>query len=178
MVVEFNEQLFSLVHIINPTIVGCQQKNNTIVVLHHKKTHKYGVVYMTNHFGERLKLALKNAGYTQKKATEELQLSKNAITNYVAGRIPDAQILHKLAKLCSVSMEWLLTGHDHTEIQAADSQELTSDEKELLQLFRQLSFRDQMKALGYMELATEQCGKKATSSNLVPGEEAATDETA
>ncbi|KYG91232.1 hypothetical protein A0U40_15995 [[Bacillus] sp. KCTC 13219] len=66
----------------------------------------------TNKFGERLKIALKDAGYTQKKATESLGLSKNAITNYVAGRIPDAQILYKLARLCSVSMEWLLTGDD------------------------------------------------------------------
>lgn len=68
--------------------------------------------YLGNNFGERLKNALSNAGYSQKRATEILELSKNAITNYVSGRIPDTLILHKLAKLCSVSMEWLLVGEE------------------------------------------------------------------
>ncbi len=129
---------------------------------------------MTDNFGERLKLALKRAGYSQKKATEELQLSKNAITNYVAGRIPDAQILYKLAKLCSVSMEWLLTGEEYIPKQES----LNPDESELLELFRKLPYRDQLKAIGYMESALSNQTKKGTSSNLNHGEEAATNETA
>lgn len=67
---------------------------------------------MSEKFGKRLKKALKQAGYTQAKATEELGLSKNAITNYVSGRIPDTLILYKLANLCNVSMEWLLSGKE------------------------------------------------------------------
>lgn len=130
---------------------------------------------MTNNFGERLKMALKAAGYTQKKATEELELSKNAITNYVAGRIPDAQILYKLAQLCSVSMEWLLTGEDHPShsIEKANSYEM-----ELLQLFRRLSQEDQLRTLGYIESSIDKQDKKASSSSSIHGEETATDETA
>lgn len=61
-------------------------------------------------FGTRLKGCLKNAGFTQKSATDKLNLSKNAILNYTKGRVPTAQILHQLAQLCGVSMEYLLTG--------------------------------------------------------------------
>ncbi|WP_341301539.1 helix-turn-helix domain-containing protein [Lysinibacillus sp. FSL H8-0500] len=130
---------------------------------------------MTNNFGERLKMALKAAGYTQKKATEELELSKNAITNYVAGRIPDAQILYKLAQLCSVSMEWLLTGEDHP---SHSTEKENSYEMELLQLFRRLSQEDQLRTLGYIESSIDKQDKKASSSSSIHGEETATDETA
>ena len=130
---------------------------------------------MTNNFGERLKMALKAAGYTQKKATEELELSKNAITNYVAGRIPDAQILYKLAQLCSVSMEWLLTGEDHP---SHSTEKANSYEMELLQLFRRLSQEDQLRTLGYIESSIDKQDKKASSSSSIHGEETATDETA
>lgn len=99
-----------------------------------------------NEFAERLRLALKQAGYTQKRATEELNLSKNAITNYMNGRIPDATILYRLSKLLNVTMEWLLEGDgqpismvsndcvsvkenciDIEHIRASDSQEVSSD---------------------------------------------------
>lgn len=43
-------------------------------------------------------------------AIEELGLSPNAITNYIKGRIPKAQILYQLSLICDVSMEYLLTG--------------------------------------------------------------------
>lgn len=68
--------------------------------------------YIYEEFGQRLKECLKNAGYTQKKATEKLGLSKNAILNYTKGRIPTTQILHQLSQMCGVSMEYLLTGLD------------------------------------------------------------------
>lgn len=100
-----------------------------------------------NEFAERLRLALKRAGYTQKRATEELKLSKNAITNYMNGRIPDAAILYRLSKLLDVTMEWLLEGdgqplsmasNDYASAQAdyidvehikpADNEEISSDD--------------------------------------------------
>lgn len=65
-----------------------------------------------NNFGERLRIALKASGYTQYKITKELNLSKNAITNYVNGRVPKAEILYSIAKMLNVSMEWLLTGSE------------------------------------------------------------------
>lgn len=132
---------------------------------------------MSNNFGERLKMSLKQSGYTQKAATEELELSKNAITNYVGGRIPDALILYKLAKLCSVSMEWLLTG----ENSEYTIEETSSIETEVLDKLRGLPEDDQPKVIGYIDamlVNSDNHLKREVSSESTNGEEAATNETA
>lgn len=87
---------------------------------------------MHDDFGKRLKNCLKNAGYTQIKATEELNLSKNAIFNYTKGRIPEAKILYELSELCNVSMEYLLTGKENYN-------ELSENEKLLVNDYRKLN---------------------------------------
>jgi len=87
---------------------------------------------VSKEFGERLKKCLKDAGYTQIKATEELKLSKNAILNYTKGRIPEANILHELSKLCNISMEYLLTGKE-------DFSNLSNDDKLLLEKYNLLN---------------------------------------
>ena len=61
-------------------------------------------------FGDRLRKALKVKGLTQIEAANLISITKNAMNNYVQGRIPETTILYKLALLCSVSMEWLLSG--------------------------------------------------------------------
>ncbi|WP_113673876.1 helix-turn-helix domain-containing protein [Vallitalea guaymasensis] len=71
-----------------------------------------GGIIIFEGFGERLKECLKNAGYTNKMAIEELGLSQNAITNYIKGRLPKTQILYQLSHICDVSIEYLLTGND------------------------------------------------------------------
>lgn len=87
---------------------------------------------MSEEFGNRLKKCLKDAGYTQIKATEELKLSKNAILNYTKGRIPEAKILYELSKLCNVSMEYLLIGKE-------DKSSLNDNEIEILNKFKLLN---------------------------------------
>lgn len=62
-------------------------------------------------FGERLKMALEEAGYTRNQAAEKLELSQSSLSNYILkNRIPDATILLNISELLGVSMEWLLTG--------------------------------------------------------------------
>lgn len=65
-------------------------------------------------FGPRLKQILKIRGLSQKKVSEILGISPSAMTNYINGRIPEPRILHQIAQLCNVSMEWLLTGKERT----------------------------------------------------------------
>ena len=134
-----------------------------------------------NDFGERLRKALKNAGYTQARATEELKLSKNAMTNYVNGRIPDATILYNLSKLLGLSMEYLLTGKETkarqqtTDDSIPDSNsfgKLTDDEIKVLTLYRQLSNKDKAKIEGMLEMKIfeSQESKKGESSIFPSGE--------
>lgn len=61
-------------------------------------------------FGTRLKAALKAAGLTQKEAARLLNISESAMCNYARGRIPEAKILYRIARLCNCSMEWLIAG--------------------------------------------------------------------
>ncbi len=140
-----------------------------------------------NDFGERLKIALKEAGYTQARATEELELSKNAITNYVGGRIPDATILYKLSKLIGVSMEWLLTGieshkEEIEEENASDnSLVLTDTEKDMIAKFQVLDYDDKKEVLCIIDMKYDKHIKKEislTSSNGGVGGKADTNETA
>lgn len=159
-----------------------------------------------NGFSKRLKIALKAAGYTQKKATEKLNLSKNALTNYVKGRIPDTLILYKLSKLLDVSMEWLLDGEDYPSknislsssnkntmtcdtIEAdplADSyghtnnlMELTEDEHNLIHKYRQLSKNDKEEIEAILNMKFDRIAlKKGTSFTSQNGKKETTKELA
>ncbi len=65
-------------------------------------------------FGDRIKESIKKSGLSQKQVAEQAGITTQALTNYVKkDRIPEAIILYKLSKLCSVSMEWLLIGEEH-----------------------------------------------------------------
>ena len=103
-----------------------------------------------NTFAERLRFALKSSGYTQKKVTEELGLSKNSITNYLNGRIPESTILYKMSKLLNVSMEWLISGNDITnKVQSISN--LSEEEIHLITLYRKLTPRDRVKIEAIIE---------------------------
>lgn len=143
--------------------------------------------YIMNNFSERLRYALKSAGYTQKRITEELSLSKNAITNYVKGRIPDATILYKLSKTLNVTMEWLLTGEDPNQQNSSNEEskvehilgKLSDEEIHFIELLRNLDDHEKAKIEGMLELKTAeaQSAKKELSSPYQNGDEdAATEE--
>lgn len=127
-------------------------------------------------FGERLKSAFKNAGYTQIKATEELHLSKNAITNYVNGRIPDATILYKLSCMLGVSMEWLIAGEDQKQTKISSekntniSYDLSENEMRLVELIRQVDEQDQLKIEGMLEIkiAEKKAAEHSSYKKQVP----------
>lgn len=120
-------------------------------------------------FGERLKIALKSSGYTQSKITEELNLSKNAITNYVNGRLPKADILYNIAKTLNVSMEWLLTGIEF-ESKFNDKKtsfnqnfiELNERELNVINLYRKLNNDTQRQIEGMLEIKVSETESSAT----------------
>ncbi|WP_105619991.1 helix-turn-helix domain-containing protein [Vallitalea okinawensis] len=100
---------------------------------------------MYNKFGERLKGAIKKAGYTNAKATQELGLSKNTISNYINKNVPETVVaVHKLAELCNVTVDYLLTGKENKS-------ELNDDEKYLIELYRILNNKNKIKAEGELE---------------------------
>lgn len=132
-------------------------------------------------FGARLKSAIKKTGLTQKSAAEKLNISTQALTNYISkNRIPEAMILYRIAKLCSVTMEWLLTGEDQTIIEEPGITEknggiypgnihLLPEETRVLNKFRQLSRDKQIKVEGIIEglLICQECETRQEGEKIV-----------
>ena len=101
-----------------------------------------------NLFGERLRALRKQAGLTQQTVAERLSIHRTAYTKYeTSGVMPDPSGLVVLADLFGVSVDYLV-GHDNAEeVQvAADGRvamNLSLEEQQLVQIYRQLSFQEQ-----------------------------------
>ena len=81
-----------------------------------------------NEFGVRFTKILENSKITYTEVTKLAGISKNNIGNYKNGQIPNATILYKLSQIFGISMEYLLIGKD--------AENLTQDEKRLIELYR------------------------------------------
>lgn len=53
---------------------------------------------------------MKRAGITQKGLADYLNISQPAVSLYLQGRLPPADVLFKIAKLGNTTVEWILTG--------------------------------------------------------------------
>jgi transcriptional regulator with XRE-family HTH domain len=58
----------------------------------------------------RISDVMEKHGLTQQSMASLLQVSQPAISMYLQGRIPPANILHKIARIGETTVEWLLTG--------------------------------------------------------------------
>ena len=110
-------------------------------------------------FGKRVSLCMKNSGYSNKELTERLSLSKNAVGNYINNQIPNAKILFSLSQIFGVTMEYLLTGENKNN-------DLSQNEKELLENFEKLPEREQIKFIGKIEEVAKkyECEGKSSAS--------------
>lgn len=81
-----------------------------------------------NEFGTRFTKILENSKISNTEVTKLAGISKNNIGNYKNGQIPNATILYKLSQIFGISMEYLLVGKD--------AENLTQDEKKLIELYR------------------------------------------
>jgi transcriptional regulator with XRE-family HTH domain len=69
----------------------------------------------------RIADVMNQMGYNQQQFAEILGITQPAISNYLKGRIPPAQVLLRLAKLAQVSVDWILTGEDKPADRVSDS---------------------------------------------------------
>lgn len=74
-----------------PQLVGCMEKTT---------------------FGQRLKLAFNNAKNAE--IARKIGVGETAVTNYLAGRVPDAEKLIKIRQSTNCDLNWLLTGEEPT----------------------------------------------------------------
>lgn len=59
---------------------------------------------------ERIQQIMKRVGITQKGLADYLNISQPAISLYLQGRVPPADVLLKIARLGDTTIEWILTG--------------------------------------------------------------------
>jgi transcriptional regulator with XRE-family HTH domain len=94
-----------------------------------------------NGFGERLKSAIKESGFSQKDVSEILQINQDTITNYVKEKsLPNADVLFRLCRLLKVSSDFLLFGKYSDglkeEGRAFEIVNLSDEEKEIISKVR------------------------------------------
>ncbi len=130
--------------------------------------------------GKRIRALREQRGIKAKELAEAIGASQGNISDWENDKkksTPTAKSLIAIASFFDVSLDWLMTGEEYSIKQES----LSSDENELLQLFRKLSLKNQMKVLGYMESmisSSDHQQKKENSLKSTHGEEAATNETA
>lgn len=89
--------------------------------------------------GSRLDKAMLAAGYRAQSALSQASgISKPTINRILKGKgkYPDALTIYRLAKVCGVSVEWLVAGDDATGQTAVHLAYITSKEANLLTHYR------------------------------------------
>ena len=63
-----------------------------------------------NIISKRMDSIRSGRGMTQKQFAEALNISQSAVSKYLSGRMPPADVMLKIARLGYTSVEWILTG--------------------------------------------------------------------
>lgn len=75
-----------------------------------------------NTFGERLKMCLKNRGYTQKRLADQLKLTQASISGFILEKYePSDRTIADIARALNIREEWLRTGAGEMEAQTPDT---------------------------------------------------------
>lgn len=61
---------------------------------------------------QRMIMIMEDKKLTQKDLSDMLSVSQPAISLYLKGRMPPADVLYRLAQIADTSIEWLLTGKE------------------------------------------------------------------
>ena len=97
----------------------------------------------------RLRELRNQKGLDQKDIAILLNIGKGTISNWEVGRTePSIEYLTRLAKYFEVSIDYLIGNSNEMGIIEIDSN-LSNDEKELINLYRKLSFGDKNQLLGF-----------------------------
>lgn len=81
-------------------------------------------------FGKRLREAFGGGNNTI--IAGKLGVSNSALTNYMRGRVPDADLLLKISDLTNCSVHWLLTGEGTKEISTEASDDRSEVSRRLI----------------------------------------------
>ena len=98
---------------------------------------------------DNLKKLREEEGLTQKELAEKMEVAKATIYFYEQGKVsPSVEMLIKLADYFNCSIDYLL-GHKPQNVLYLDS--LTDEQKEAVELVKQLNDKQVLKVIGYIE---------------------------
>ena len=98
---------------------------------------------------ERLKEMLKSKKQTQLELSEAIQVPKSTVNTWVKlGRDIPAQSIISICGFLECSVEYLLTGQ---ETEKAPTLELSEDERDMLELFQKIPYKDQQRLIGRLQ---------------------------
>lgn len=101
-------------------------------------------------FKDILKRLIEEKGCTQKEFAKYIGVRPNTVTDWLGkkGTSPKVEYLYKMTKFFNVSFDYLFTGEDNFA-------KLSTDEEEMLSLYRQLPHNDRLKQIGRLENIVE-----------------------
>ncbi|AZV93738.1 helix-turn-helix domain-containing protein [Kerstersia gyiorum] len=83
-------------------------------------------------FGQRLRDARLEAGYSQKQAADRAGMAQSTLSALETGEQPTSTFIPRLAELYRVPIRWLLHGVKHEEASASSRFPLTPEQDDLL----------------------------------------------
>ncbi len=101
----------------------------------------------------RIRQIMQQRGMSQKELAEFLNVSQPAVSLYLQGRIPPAEVLYRLARLGNTSMEWILTGFDPRETSETVREPTApyGEQEILLEIWEQLPTRLRKDLLNFLK---------------------------
>ena len=98
-------------------------------------------------------------GMTQQDLASSLEMSQPAISSYLRGRIPPADVLYKIARIGQTTVEWLLLGDPISEpIMVKEKSAWYGNQQQLMELWANLSPSVQKNLLMLMRHLTNKLG--------------------
>ena len=105
---------------------------------------------------DRIREVMKQLNMTQNDLAESLGISQPAVSLYLQGRIPPADILYKIAQIGYTSIEWMLTGQDIQKgYSVQEKKPLYGNQQTLLSLWKELPTNIQKDILTLIKHLTE-----------------------
>ncbi|MGN1411648.1 MAG: helix-turn-helix domain-containing protein [Oscillospiraceae bacterium] len=110
-------------------------------------------------FKDILKLLIEQKGCTQREFAEYVGVRPNTVSDWLGkkGTSPKVEYLYKMTKFFNVSFDYLFTGKESFS-------KLSTDEEEMLSLYRQLSHDDKLKQIGRLENIVETYAEEKAQS--------------
>lgn len=106
-------------------------------------------------FGKRIKYARRKISFNQEKLAQAIGVSTGSVGGYeTAKSYPSVEVLIKIAKVCNVSIDWLIRGEGESdyELETASSMQTPSADSLLQQKLQQMEESFRKKEQQYLEI--------------------------